>query len=179
MDIYKVKWTQVQMSLFSLLCLKVGENLTQREIARYLGVSPTTIANSLVELEKEKLITIEKNRSMNFVYLNRDNKKVIELKRVENLKNIYSSGLAEVLIEEFPGASIVLFGSYSKGEDSYKSDLDISIVGKKEKRIDLVKFEKTLNRKISIQFYPSFKEIHKNLRESIMNGIVISGGVEL
>ena len=47
------------------------------------------------------------------------------------------------------------------------------------KRIDLSEFDKTLERKININFYPSFKDIHKHLRENIFNGIVLVGGIEL
>ena len=48
-----------------------------------------------------------------------------------------------------------------------------------EKLIDLTEFDKKLERTISINFYLSFKEIHKNLKENIFNGIVLVGGVEL
>ena len=40
-------------------------------------------------------------------------------------------------------------------------------------------YEKIFDRKIYINFYNSLKEIHKNLRENILNGIVLKGGVEL
>jgi len=71
-----------------------------------------------------------------------------------------------------------LFGSYSRGEDIENSDIDIAIIGRK-KQIDLTEFEKILNRKINIITFNNFKEIHKNLKENLFNGITLTGGIEL
>ena len=181
MDTYKVKFTVLQMELFRLLCAKAGESLNQRQTASLLIVSPTAVANALPKLEKEGLVLRKKQKKMNLIWvtLNRDSKKVVQLKRAENLRALYESGLAEFLEEEMPGATIILFGSYSRGEDTYSSDIDIAAIGRKEKSISLGNFEKILERKITINFYPSFKEIHKELKENLCNGIVLSGGIQL
>ena len=50
MHIYKLKWTALQAEIFSLLCLKAGEKLSQREIAILLKVSPTAVANAIKKL---------------------------------------------------------------------------------------------------------------------------------
>ena len=181
MDTYKVKFTILQMKIFRLLCVKAGAKLNQRQIAKLLKVSPTAIANSVSKLENEGLILKEKQKNMNLnlIMLNRNNKKVMQLKRVENLRLLYESGLEEFMEEELPGATIILFGSYSRGDDTASSDIDIAVIGRKEKEIKLENFEKSLERKIIINFYPSLKEIHKELKENLCNGIVLSGGVEL
>ena len=103
----------------------------------------------------------------------------MQLKRVENLRQIYESGLADFLEKEFAGSVIILFGSYARAEDMLNSDIDVAIIGSKEKITDLEEFEKILERKIYLNFYPSFKEIHKNLKENIFNGIVLAGGIKL
>jgi len=72
-----------------------------------------------------------------------------------------------------------LFGSYSRGDDLITSDIDIAIIGRKEKNTDLSEYEKKLERKIILNFYPSFSKIHKNLKENILNGDVLVGGIEL
>src|SRR3990167_1285555 len=113
MDIYKLKWTVLEQEIFSLLCLKAGEKLSQREIARILNVSPTAVSNSIKELKDSNLIKIEKTKTINFISFNRDEQKAIELKRVENLRNLYISGLLEYLKKELAGATVILFGSYS------------------------------------------------------------------
>jgi predicted nucleotidyltransferase/biotin operon repressor len=181
MDMYKLKFTKLQNKIFRLLCIKAGSSLSQREIAKLLGVSPTAIGKSVREMLKDGLVKIKRkgNLKVNFIELNRDDLKAIELKRVENLKMVYESGLADFLEEKFPGSTIILFGSYSRGEDTIKSDIDIAVIGREEKEINLKVFERVLERKIIINFYPSLKEIHKDLRENICNGIVLSGSIQL
>jgi len=181
MDMYKLKLTRLQNEIFRLLCVKTGASLNQRAISKILKVSPTAIAKSLEELEREKLINIKKNdlMNLNLIELNRDGEGVIGLKRVENLRMIYESGIVDFLEKKFPGSVIILFGSYSFGEDTIKSDIDLAIIGSKEKETDIEKFENLLGREIRINFYGGFNEISKNLRSNIFNGIVLVGRIEL
>lgn len=159
-----------------------------RGIARPLKVSATAVSNALKELEKEEVIKVKKSRTINLLSIefNRDNYKAVQLKRVENLKMVYESGLADFLYNEFPGCTIIVFGSYSLGEDVWfgekderSSDIDIAIIGTKGKEVDLAKYGKLLERIISINFYKSWEDIHKHLKENILKGIILSGGVEL
>ncbi|HLC74652.1 MAG TPA: nucleotidyltransferase domain-containing protein [Candidatus Nanoarchaeia archaeon] len=179
MDIYTLKWTILEQEIFSLLCIKVGEKLSQREIARILHVSPTAVSHSMKKLKDSSLIKIEKTKTINFVSFNRDEQKAIDLKRAENLKNVYLSGLSDYLEKELAGATVILFGSYSNGEDTSNSDIDIAVIERKEKMLALEKYEKILNRRINLNFYDSWKKIHKHLRNNILNGIILHGSVEL
>jgi predicted nucleotidyltransferase len=181
MNTYKEEFTQLQRSIFRLLCSHAGKKLNQRQIAKLLEVSPTAIANSLPPLVKKNLVSYEKEKEMNLISitLNRDNKLTMQLKRAENLKMVYDSGILELLEEEFPGSTIILFGSFSRGDDTITSDIDIAIINSKEKTIDLNKFEKYFEKKIILNFYGELNEVHKNLRENLCNGIVLSGGISL
>src|SRR3989338_8023117 len=157
MDMYKVKWTKLQSEIFRLFCIKSGMQLNIREIARTLRVTPTAVSKALPELEKEGIIKLKKHGKINLVLVefNRDNARAIQLKRAENIKFIYESGVFDILYNEFPGCTIILFGSYSRGEDAYtekeenRSDIDIAIIGIKEKEVDLNKFDKLLERTIN------------------------------
>lgn len=179
MDTYKLKWTLLGIEIFSLLSLRAGEKLSQREIANILKVSPTAIANALKKLKDSKLVTVEKTKTINFVSFNRDEPKAVELKRVENLKNIYSSGLSAYLERELAGSTIILFGSYARGEDIQTSDIDIAVIGRKDKMLALELYEKTLQREINVHFYTTWTDIHKHLKNNILNGIVLHGSVTL
>ena len=179
MDMYKLKWTMLEQDIFALLCVNAGEKLSQREIAKLLGVSPTAVANSLPKLKEYNLVKIEKTKTINFVSFNRDEQKALELKRVDNLKNIYVSELSTYLFHALPGGTIILFGSYSRGEDTIKSDIDIAAIGRKSKALDLDKYEKILKRKINVNFYNSWKEIQKHLNNNILNGIILHGSVDV
>jgi len=179
MDICKLKWTTLQAEIFALLCLRAGERLSQRDIAKILRVSPTAVSNSLKKLKDDKLVKIEKTKTINFVSFNRDEQRAIELKRAENIKNIYLSGLSDFLEKALPGGTIILFGSYSRGEDTAMSDIDIAVVGRKKKDLDAGRFEGIFHRKININFYKSWADIHKHLKNNILNGILLHGSVEL
>ena len=179
MDIYKINFTILQIEIFSLLCLKAGEKLSQREIAILLKVSPTAVSNSIKKLHENQLIKLEKTKTINFISFNRDNRYALHLKRVENLKNIFTSGLSPYLEQELAGGTIMLFGSYSLGEDTHTSDIDIAVIHRKDKILNLEKFEKILNRKININFYNSWRNIPQHLKNNILNGILLQGGIEL
>ena len=181
MDIYKVNWTRLQAEIFRALCIKAGNSMNLRGLAGIVKKTPTAILNVLPKLKAEGIIIIEKSRKMNLlsIELNRDNPKTICFKRIENLKMVYESGIIDYLKEKFQGSTIIIFGSYSKGEDTTESDIDIAVIGSKEKAIDLAMFDKIFERKVTINFYKSFKEIHKHLLDNILNGILLNGGVEL
>ncbi|MFH0869065.1 MAG: nucleotidyltransferase domain-containing protein [archaeon] len=178
---YKLKLTNLQREILGLLFVKAGVQLNQRQIAKSLGVSQPAVVKALPKLEEADLIKISQDKESKrwAIELNRDNHRVVHLKRADNLKQVYESGLADFLEKEFAGASVILFGSYSKGEDMVNSDIDIAVVGRKEKDVDLSDFEKTLGRQIIINFYESFGKIHKHLKENLCNGIMLAGGVEL
>jgi len=212
MENYKLKFTRLQNEIFRLLCINSGKKLNQREIAKCLNVSSTAVAKATPLLEKEDLILLDKETRMNLIRIsfNRNSQKAIDFKRVENLKRIYESGLVSFLENSFSGSTIILFGSYSKGDDIYSSDIDIAIIGCKEKsfvakvtknkrvyvpkrfnkdfpkgseveikKMDLHFFKSFLEKEININCYRSLKEIHKNLKENLFNGIVLSGGIDL
>lgn len=179
-NINKLKLTILQQEILRLMFIKLG-HLTQRRIAKILEVSPPAVMKALPQLEKENLLILHQDKESKRwdISLNRDNHKVIQLKRVDNLKQVYESGLNDFIEDTFAGATIILFGSFAKGEDVFSSDIDIAIVGRKEKLIDLEKFEKLLEREINLNFYNSFSDIHKHLKANLFNGIILSGSVEL
>lgn len=181
MDMYKLKFTILQQEMLRFLFVKSGASFTERALAKQIKVSPTAVSNSLPLLEKEGLIKVTKDKESGrlSISLNKENTKTFFFKRVENLRAIYESGLSEYLSEKFQGSAIVLFGSYSFGEDSADSDIDIAVVRSKGKEVDIEKFEKLLERRISLNFYDDLNKINKNLRENIFNGIVLSGGIKL
>jgi len=188
MDIYKIGWTALDFIVFRILCIKSGTGLSVREIARTLKASPTAVSTSLKKLEKAGFAKIVKSRNLRVysVELNTENIRAVDLKRIENLKLVYESGLVDFLRDNFPGRSIFLFGSYSRGEDiwsdemsEHSSDIDIAVIGGKKKEVDLSKFNKILEREVFINFYDSWKEIHKELKENILRGVVIQGNIEL
>ena len=179
MDIYKLRSTILQQEILRFLFVRSGANFTERALAKQLAVSPTAVSNSLPQLKKEGLINVTKESGRLSIGLNKENPRVFFLKRVENLRAIYESGFSEYLSEKFSGSVIILFGSYSFGEDTADSDIDIAVIGVKRKDVDAEKFERFLERRVSLNFYNNLHGINKSLRENILNGIVLSGGIRL
>ena len=180
-NIYKIGLTNLQQEILRLLFVKAGMSLNQRGISRILEVSQPAVMKSLPRMERENLIKVHQDKESKrwSIELNRDNHKAIQLKRVDNLRQIYESDFVDFLEKEFAGATIILFGSYSRGEDTIYSDIDIAVIGRKKKDAKLTEFYKKLERNPSINFYSSFKKINKNLRDSILNGILLSGSVDI
>ncbi len=147
-----------------------------REMARILKISPPAVSNALKQLEKEEMVIIEKG-FLHEIKANLDNQNFKNLKRVNNLGKIYSSGLFEYLHEKFPLSTIILFGSYSRGEDTEKSDIDIAIIGK-EKLLELSEYNKKFNKDVNVEFI-DLKKIDKNLRDNVISGITLSGYIDL
>ena len=178
---YKLKLTLLQQDILRLLFIKIGENLNGRNIAHTLKVSQPAVSKALPALEKLNFIKVSKDKNSKrlSIELNRDNTQTIWLKRADNLKQIYESGLVNFIYDNFPEASVILFGSYAFGEDTVKSDLDLAVIYSKEKDIDLSKFEKNLERPIIINYFKSFKSIDNHLLNNIVNGITLKGAVDI
>ena len=84
------------------------------------------------------------------------------------------------MTQEFSNPTIILFGSFSRGEDIEESDIDIYIETHSKKKISLKKFESSLNRNIQLFKHKSIHQIrNKDLANNIINGIVLSGYLEV
>ena len=68
-NIYELKFTQLENMIFRLLCVNAGKYLNQREIAKILKVSPTAVAKSLPKLEKDGLIEVKKVGKINLMQI--------------------------------------------------------------------------------------------------------------
>ncbi|MBI2575273.1 nucleotidyltransferase domain-containing protein [Candidatus Woesearchaeota archaeon] len=106
-----------------------------------------------------------------------DNKDFRMYKRMRNIAAILESGMVRFMEERLSPKAIVLFGSYQRGEDIEGSDVDIFVECKKE-GLDLRRFEKQIGRKIELHFSDNFASYPKELKNNIMNGIVLSGFLE-
>lgn len=148
-----------------------------RKIARMVNLSSTGIIKIVKNLKKEGLLVSEKKNMIEEVRPNFDGSFYL-LKRIYNIYSLYSSGLIDELKKtyEHPSA-IILFGSYTNGTDTEKSDIDIAIISKHHKDIKLEKFEKKLNRKINIHTL-LIETTSKEFKNSLANGIVLEGFVE-
>ncbi|MFH1229833.1 MAG: nucleotidyltransferase domain-containing protein [Candidatus Aenigmatarchaeota archaeon] len=145
-----------------------------REIARLTGLSAPGVLKILKKLKEESLLESEKGKVVENVKAPRSEKFFL-LKRSYNILSLFESGLIDFLKDKYEEPeAIVIFGSYSKGEDTSESDIDIAIVTKKEISLDLKKFEKTLKKKVNIYEIQTDKS-EREFLNNLVNGTVVYG----
>jgi predicted nucleotidyltransferase len=160
--------------------LNPTSRLRVRQIERATKTALPSIVRYVKELEKEGILRKEDISSVIFYLADRSSKEYILEKKLFNIKNLFTSELINYLIDKYHNAPIVVFGSYSKGEDNENSDIDIYIQSPKKEDIDTTKFEKILQRKIQKFIYKDINEIkNKNLINNIMNGVTLNGFIEV
>ena len=146
-----------------------------KEISRKISLAPTSVKNHLQNLERKKLIFRTKGERFFGFLANRDNQDFLFYKKIANIINIKESGLLDFLINSIYPQAIVLYGSYFRGEDVESSDIDLLILTKNKKQIDVEKFEKILKRNIHIIVKKDLKKLPKSLCEEIINVLVLYG----
>lgn len=160
--------------LLKIFLFSPSESFRLRELSRLSKISPPSVMNYLKEFEKEELIKIFKKREIPYYQSNIDNEDFVFYRKIAVLYELHNSGLIDYLWEKLAPESIILYGSYAKGEFIEQSDIDIFIVGK-EGKIELGNYEKKLNATIHLMFEEETKNIPKNLRNNLCNGVVLRG----
>ncbi len=150
------------------------ESFRLRELSRLSQISPLSVMNYLKEFEKEDLIKRYQKRDIPFYTAVRDNERFILYKKISMIYELNESGMVDFLWEKLSPDAIILYGSYAKGESVEESDIDIFIIGK-EKKLDIEEFEKKLNKKIHLMFEVDVKKIPKELKNNLINGIILKG----
>ncbi|MBW2976524.1 ArsR family transcriptional regulator [Candidatus Woesearchaeota archaeon] len=150
-----------------------------RELSRILKINHTTVRQYLNRLVKENLLSSKKEGLYSF-YQMILSKKALNLKLYYNLEKIRNSSLIEDLEKAYDLPVIVLFGSYASARDDTSSDIDICLISNVGKNFQIEKYEKRLNRKISLHKFGKdswnkAKKLNPNLVNNICNGIVLSG----
>jgi predicted nucleotidyltransferase len=145
-----------------------------RGIARKLRLSPETVRKHLAVLKRQEIVEGRKEGNLLQFRANLENENYKHKKILHNLRAIYDSGIAGFLYEYYHPKAIVLFGSYARGEDLSRSDIDIGIVTSNKKRPHLSGFEKRLARKINLSLFTR-KEVSNEFFTNIINGVVLKG----
>ncbi len=152
------------------------------EISKKSKLAHTSAKNHLTSLKKEGIIKeiVEKRGKRNFpsYKANLESQSYKQEKKIYNLSKLCDSELLSYLRDTFMPKAIILFGSYSHGEDIEESDIDIFIESKKQD-LDLNKFENIFKRKIELHFNENFNNYPKELKNNIINGDILYGYLEV
>lgn len=145
-----------------------------RELARLTKSSHTGAAKVLRKLEKERLVK-KVREAVTIEYIaNLDSEAFHTQKKEHNIKSL--AKLIDFLSEKYDEPeTIALFGSYATGYDTETSDVDIIIITPEQLDSDLRKFEKDINRKISIHEVKDLTKASNEFRNNLANGIVLKG----
>lgn len=150
-----------------------------REIARLASINPNTVINMLTMLKNEGLVKVEKKSHVVEIFADVENNAFLRKKRVFNLSQIYESGIVDFINEKIDAELISLIGSYSRGEDIERSDIDIVVISsEKNRELNLSRFEKSLRRNIHLLVL-DYNGIADEFYTNLINGITLYGHVRM
>lgn len=198
--IYNLRYMKgiVKPNLYSKLLVQTGiqkvtelffsfpeKEFSLSDIAKETGVAKANLGGILDSLNQTGFLKIEKLSKIWRIRADRNNWYFLRSKIIYNLNFVYQSGLIEFLYDHYKHPkSIILFGSFRKGEDVTGSDIDIAIEQDEFKEYhttmlrELFEFEKQIGRKIQIhEFNKSIVDLH--LFNNIANGIILTGFLEV
>ena len=154
-----------------------------RALSRSLKINHTTVRQHLNNLVEEGFLSSKKEGLYSFYQLILT-RTALNLKLYYNLEKLREAHIIEDLEKEYNFPVIVLFGSYASAIDYETSDIDICLISNINKEYRSEKYEKKLNRKVSIHKFSKAswekaKKTNPHLINNICNGIVLSGELEV
>lgn len=173
-----MKTKSIKPRILEYFFLNPTIKLRVREIERKTSSPLPSVIRYTKELEEENLLKSELISNIKLYSANRASKDFLLGKKLFNIKQVQE--LSNHLIKELNNPTIILFGSYSKGEDIENSDIDLYVETPSNKEINLRTYEALLQRTIQLFKYRNIKEIkNKELANNIINGITLNKFLEV
>lgn len=105
-----------------------NKEISLTDITKLVGISKTTANKVVSELAKEEFLTIKELGNVWRISCDQQHPFNTTKKIPYNLELVYKAGIIEAILSIIPvPRSIILFGSYRKGDDVETSDLDIAV----------------------------------------------------
>ncbi len=165
--------------LLSLFFYRPMSQFGVRELSRETKLDTKTVMKYLKEFVRDGIIVRVKQKNKYPYYeAKRLSKQYKLVKSTTITAKIAISGLVDFLEETLKPKALVLFGSMQKGTYHKKSDIDI-FVQEKETKIDVSGFEKKLKHDIQLFFEEDLNNLTEGLRNNIISGNTLSGGLRL
>jgi predicted nucleotidyltransferase len=144
----------------------VYREVSVREYAKIINVSPPTASKILQNFEKERILISEKKGIYIYYRVNRGSSLFLGFSKLYWQQILIP--LTKEIHKKIYYGDIILFGSLIKVENTKKSDVDLYLdIDKKE--LDVKNIEKKLKRPIELHF----KTKNKNLMNNINDGMKI------
>ncbi len=171
-----MKTKSIKEQLTKYFFLHPTVKLRVRQIEREVNMPLPSVIRYTHELNNEGILKSTEIANIIVYSADRASPQFLMKKKMYNLQCLYDSGLINFLKEELNNPLIIVFGSYSRGEDIETSDIDLYIEYSAEKKLNLKQYETALQRKIQTFFYKNIHSLHnKELANNIVNGIVLNG----
>ncbi|MBI4016801.1 MAG: nucleotidyltransferase domain-containing protein [Candidatus Aenigmarchaeota archaeon] len=164
--------------IFELFIEFPTKDFSVRGLARNLKLSHSTVLKYIADLEKFGFIKKKEATLYPTYFANTESQKYKFYKRNWLIFKITESGIIDYIQKETLPSSIILFGSGAKATFTEKSDIDI-FVEANETKLELTRFEKKLNRKINPLFEQNINNLSKELRNNLLNGVVLYGFMKI
>ncbi|MBL7160045.1 MAG: nucleotidyltransferase domain-containing protein [Candidatus Aenigmarchaeota archaeon] len=152
-----------------------------REAAKKAKVSTQTAKLQLDWLAKNGFLKREKLGNLYLFRANYGSQKFRHFKIAFNIFELEKTGLVEYLKSKYEINSLVVFGSFAKGEDTPESDIDILLITNSKQKPDMINYIKKMKKDISLLQY-SYKEWEERAKKNkpfyeqiLIHGIVLSG----
>lgn len=152
-----------------------------REIAKLAKVSSSTAKRFLDFYSEKRFLQRQRKANLALFKANVENPTFKHMKIGYFLMNLQPLG--DFLKEVYPDSSIVLYGSCARGEDDSQSDIDLLIISRKKEKAQLSKFEKQLERKITLFVYELHEWEEKAKKDRafyeriLIDGILLQGNL--
>lgn len=152
-----------------------------RESARILKMDPMTVKRALVLLVEDELLTVIEEKNRILYKANMETPAFRHLKISYNLSWLQEKKVIDFLTNQMSTiTSIILFGSFAKGENDEESDVDILTISLAKNK-PTAELAKLLNRDVNLVNFTSAQwsdQAKKNRAfylDVILDGIVLYG----
>ena len=176
----KESYEKVLFWFFSFPQREIGLN----DISTEVGISKTNAKIIINQLVAEGFLNKQEIGKAWRISSNPNHLYNLSRKIGYNLRLVYEAGVIAQVREMFPTAkAIVLFGSYRKGDDNEKSDIDIAVEVLDNQEVRMHQLGVFSNfgyrEKVPVNLYIfSRNKVDLNLFTNISNGIVLDGFLE-
>ncbi len=148
-----------------------------RGLAKETNLSTTAVKKVVFMLNLAKIVKIEQTELTTNIKADLESEDYRAHKRIFNLYCLEKYQITKKIQEGYRAETVVLFGSFARGEDIEASDIDIAVIlpskDGAESLLDIP--QKAINRKINIHHLVSLEKISKEFKNTLANGIVLYG----
>jgi len=147
-----------------------------RETSRILDMDPMTIKRSLDMLVKDKFLIKFEEKNRILYRANLENPSLRYLKISYNLSFLQEKKIVEFIINKMKSVtSIMLFGSFAKGENDENSDIDIVVISQSRNK-PTSEIAELLNKDVNLlNFTPSQWSKQSKINRAFYLDVIIDG----